>query len=88
VGSTSGSRTVHLRMAGQYYDTESGLFYNWNRYYNPATGRYISSDPIGLTGGLNTYNYVGQSPVMYTDPYGFCDQEKYPDCINSTYPEL
>jgi len=57
-------------MAGQYYDTESGLFYNWNRYYNPATGRYISSDPIGLAGGLNTYNYVGQSPVMYTDPEG------------------
>ena len=75
-------------MAGQYYDAESGLFYNWNRYYNPVIGRYISSDPIGIAGGLNTFNYVGQNPLLYTDTYGFCDQEKYPDCIDRNYPEL
>lgn len=57
-------------MAGQYFDSESGLFYNWNRYYNPAIGRYVSVDPIGLDGGLNTFNYVEASPVMYTDPEG------------------
>ena len=57
-------------MAGQYYDSESSLFYNWNRYYNPAVGRYISSDPIGLAGGLNTFGYVGQNPVMWIDPRG------------------
>jgi RHS repeat-associated protein len=62
--------TVNLRMPGQYYDAESGLFYNWNRYYNPAIGRYISSDPIGLEGGLNTFGYVGQNPVMGIDPTG------------------
>jgi len=50
-GSPSGGATVNLRMPGQFYDAESSLFYNWNRYYNPATGRYISSDPIGLEGG-------------------------------------
>jgi RHS repeat-associated protein len=69
-GAPSGSVTVNLRMAGQYYDAESTLFYNWNRYYNPATGRYISSDPIGLDGGINTFLYAAASPVMYIDPEG------------------
>jgi RHS repeat-associated protein len=66
----TGTATVNLRMAGQYYDSESGLFYNWNRVYNPAIGRYISSDPIGIKGGLNTYGYVGQNPVNSVDPFG------------------
>jgi len=70
VGAPSGSATVNIRMPGQYVDAESGLFYNWNRYYNPAIGRYISSDPIGLEGGLNTFLYAEASPVMYTDPTG------------------
>ncbi|HEX2752271.1 MAG TPA: RHS repeat-associated core domain-containing protein, partial [Alphaproteobacteria bacterium] len=70
VGAPSGSATVNIRMPGQYVDAESGLFYNWNRYYNPAIGRYISSDPIGLEGGLNTFLYANASPVMYADPRG------------------
>src|SRR5690606_17524599 len=70
VGAPSGSATVNLRMPGQYYDAESGLFYNWNRYYNPAIGRYISSDPIGIEGGLNTFLYAEASPAMYMDPEG------------------
>ncbi len=70
VGSPTGSATVNIRMPGQYVDAESGLFYNWNRYYNPAIGRYISSDPIGIDGGLNTFLYAEASPVMYVDPEG------------------
>lgn len=66
----TGAATVNLRFPGQYYDAESTLIYNWNRYYNPATGRYISSDPIGLEGGLNTFGYVDESPLVLADPEG------------------
>ena len=73
-GTPSGSVTVNLRMAGQYHDAETGLFYNWNRYYNPEIGRYVSSDPIGLEGGINTFNYVEQNPLLYVDPEGLTPQ--------------
>ena len=62
--------TINLRFAGQYYDVESGLHYNWNRYYSPRLGRYISSDPIGVEGGGNTYGYVGGTPLSYFDVLG------------------
>ena len=58
------------RFPGQYFDQESELHYNWHRYYDPELGRYITSDPIGLQGGMNTFGYAYQNPLMYSDPLG------------------
>ena len=60
----------HLRFPGQYFDNETGLHYNYFRDYNPSTGRYIESDPIGLLGGFNTYGYAYQNPLRFTDIFG------------------
>ena len=62
--------TNNLRFPGQYFDAETGLHYNWHRYYDSATGRYITADPIGLEGGMNLYLYANANPIMYIDPKG------------------
>lgn len=62
--------TYDLRFPGQIYDPETGLNYNMARDYNPALGRYVQSDPIGLSGGANTYGYANQNPVSGIDPTG------------------
>lgn len=60
----------NFRYRGQYYDAETGLHYNWHRYYDPSLGRYLESDPIGQSGGLNLYAYAGSDPVNASDPFG------------------
>ena len=58
----------NLRLPGQYFDAESGLHYNWNRYYDPMTGRYISRDPIGAE--FNAFLYAQNNPLTKFDPDG------------------
>ncbi len=66
-----GAFNYNLRFPGQYYlDEVWGLYYNMARVYDPDTGRYQQSDPIGLAGGINTYAYVENNPLRYTDPNG------------------
>jgi len=60
----------NLRFPGQRYDAASGLNYNYFRDYEPGTGRYVQSDPIGIRGGISTYGYVSASPFRFIDPLG------------------
>ncbi|EGT3575985.1 RHS repeat protein, partial [Citrobacter amalonaticus] len=58
-----------IRLPGQQYDKETGLYYNRHRYYDPAQGRYITQDPIGNAGGWNLYQYP-LNPLSKIDPLG------------------
>jgi len=62
-----GAFELNLRLPGQVFDVKSNLHYNYFRDYDPSTGRYVQSDPIGLRGGINTYSYVGGDPLSYVD---------------------
>ena len=59
-----------LRLPGQYEDSETGLYYNDHRYYDPRAGRYLSPDPLGLQADINSYAYVSNNPLRYVDPEG------------------
>ncbi len=73
---------VNLRFPGQYFDGETGLHYNHYRYYDPALGRYITSDPIGIDGGANTYTYVSANPTNRYDYFGLFDPADYYQVCN------
>jgi RHS repeat-associated protein len=72
-----------LRFPGQYHDAESGLNYNYYRYYDPAVGRYGSTDPLGLLAGPNPYAYVG-NPTRQYDPLGLAGCERAKKLANRT----
>ena len=60
----------NLRFPGQHYDAETGLYYNWARYYDPRHGRYLSRDPLGQ--GENHFSYCFNNPLGLIDPAGRC----------------
>ena len=68
--SNLGVMTFNHRFPGQHRDSETGLHQNWNREYDPKLGRYITSDPIGLQAGTNTFLYVNASPISLVDRTG------------------
>jgi RHS repeat-associated protein len=75
----SGAFDLPLRLPGQYFDKETNLHYNYFRDYEPAIGSYKQSDPIGLSGGINTYAYVSGYPLGRTDRLGLIDDFPVPD---------
>ena len=77
---------VNLRFPGQYQNEETDLHYNWNRYYDSIMGRYVTSNPIGLDGGMNTYVYALNIPLIKFDVKGLrsscsCDETKKVDWL-------
>ncbi|EFH7700614.1 hypothetical protein GJ312_21895 [Escherichia coli] len=72
-----------LLYAGQWQDTESGLCYNRFRYYEPETGMYLVSDPLGLLGGEQTYRYV-PNPLRWIDPLGLNKGASLSKMMNSS----
>lgn len=67
------SLAFNVRFPGQYFDPETGLHYNWHRYYDPSLGRYVSADPIGQFGGPNLYAYAANQPTNRVDILGLVD---------------
>ncbi|HET7464642.1 MAG TPA: RHS repeat-associated core domain-containing protein, partial [Longimicrobium sp.] len=72
--SESASVPNRIRYAGREYESESGLYYNNARWYDPSLHRFISEDPAGLQGGGNLYTYTGNDPVNYSDPTGLSQE--------------
>lgn len=70
--------TPRYGFAGRELDTESGLYFNRARYYDPLVGRFISEDPSEFAGGdANLYRYVGNSPTNAVDPSGLEAQSAF-----------
>jgi RHS repeat-associated protein len=82
-GFDPGSIEQNIGFPGQYFDAESGLFYNRYRYYDPSVARYIQPDPISVTGGWNPYSYA-PDPFTTADPLGLSTRHTPPNAEHVT----
>ena len=91
---STGTVTNPFQYTGREFDSETGLYYYRARYYDPNAGRFISEDPIHITGGVNLYAYTLASPVNFQDPRGLaptavdCEFQKYQDCVDELTKKL
>ena len=76
----------NFRFAGQYYDQETGLHYNYHRFYDPTIGRYLRADPIGIKGGINLFGYANTNPINVMDPLGLDWIDDFEDGIEGHGP--
>ncbi len=76
VTNSTGTLSNPFRYTGREFDSETGAYYYRARYYEPSNGRFMSEDPTNFAGGINFYAYVGNSPLVWTDPQGLCPQSR------------
>ena len=79
---------LNLRLPGQYLDEETGLHYNWHRYYDGDIGRYVTGDPVGLAAGVNRFAYVLGNPLSRTDPLGLWSTEAHNRILNALAAQM
>src|SRR5437016_6950612 len=77
-GDSTGSVNTRYDYTGRERDSLTGLLHYRARWYDPQLGRFISEDPIGLAGGINSFAYVRNNPARFTDPSGLCTQNTAP----------
>ena len=83
-GNPGPTNTGRYQYTGQTWLSDAGLYHYKNRAYHPGLMRFMQTDPIGHTGGINLYAYVGGDPVNATDPWGL---EGEPDCGPEREPD-
>jgi RHS repeat-associated protein len=77
-----------LRYTGREYESESGLYYNFARWYDAQLHRFVSEDPIGINGGTNSYTYSTNEPVNHQDASGLSDATPRPRCTFTLFDIL
>ena len=83
--SQTSSYTNPYQFSTKEYTPETGLLYFGARYYDPAIGRFVSEDPLGLDAGVNLYAYCNNNPISYVDPLGLCAEKGF---LEESFPDL